>query len=73
MVTVCNKLQVLQNSVNRLITGAKQEVATADLLSDTDSLSIQQMVVYFTLIMVHKVTMTGKPAYRLRLRDESSN
>ena len=60
--------------MNRLITGARQGVATADLLRDTDSLSIQQMVAYYTLIMVHKVTMTGKPAYladRLRLRYES--
>ena len=73
-VTDCNKLQVLQKSVNRLITGARQGVATADLLRDTDSLSIQQMVAYYTLIMVHKVTMTGKPGYlagRLKLRDES--
>jgi hypothetical protein len=38
----CNKLQVLQNSVKRLITGARHRDATADLLSDTNSLSIQQ-------------------------------
>ena len=47
----------------------------ANLLRDTDSLSIQQMVAHYTLIMVHKVTMTGKPAYLaegLRLRDESA-
>ena len=33
------------------------------------------MVAYYTLIMVHKVTMTGKPSYlagKLRLRDESA-
>ena len=57
-VTGCNKLQVLQNSANRLITRARQGVATVDLLRETDSLSIQQMVAYYTLIMVHKVTMT---------------
>ncbi len=49
--------------MNRLITGARQGVATVDLLRDTNSLSIQQMVAYYTLIMVHKVTMTGKPSY----------
>jgi hypothetical protein len=59
----CNKLQVLQNSMNRLINGARHGVGTADLLSDTNSLSIQQMVAYYTLIMVHKITITGKPAY----------
>ena len=73
-VTDCNKLQVLQNSMNRLITGARQGVATLDLLKDTNCLSIQQMVAYYTLIMVHKVTMTGKPSYlarKLRLKYES--
>jgi hypothetical protein len=69
-----NKLQVLQNSVNRLITGARHGVATADLLSDAKSLSIQQMVAYYALIMVHKITITGKPAYlagRLKQRNEN--
>ena len=45
-----------------------------DLLRDTNSLSIQQMVTYYTLINVHKVTITGKPAYlagRLKLRNET--
>ena len=53
----------------------KAGVAKADLLRDTESLSIQQMVKYYTLIMVHKVTMTGKPAYlaeQLKLKDESA-
>ena len=44
-VTDCNKLQVLQNS---MITGARQGVATVDLLRDTNSLSIQQMVAYYS-------------------------
>ena len=57
-VTDCNKLQVLQNSMNRLITGARQGIATVDLLRDTNSLSIQQIVAYYTQIMVQKVTMT---------------
>jgi hypothetical protein len=56
----CNKLQVLQNSVNRLITGARHGVATADLVSFTNSFSIQQMVTYYALIMVHKITITGR-------------
>ena len=46
-----------------------------DLLRDTNCLSIQQMVAYYTLIMVHKVMLTGKPSYiagKLRLRDESA-
>ena len=57
--------------MNRLITGARYGVATAELLNSTNTLSVQQMVAYYTLIMVHKITMTGKPAYlagRLKLR-----
>ena len=71
--TDCNKLQDLQTSVNRLITGARKGTATTDLLDATNSLSVQQMVAYYTLIMVHKIIMTGKPAYlagRLSLRQE---
>ena len=68
-----NQLQVLQNSVNRLITGARHGVATTELLASTNSLSVQQMVAYYTLIMVHKITKTGKPSYlarKLKLREE---
>ena len=57
--------------MNRLITGARQGVVTVDLLKDTNCLSILQMVAYYTLIMVHKITRTGKPSYlagKLRLR-----
>jgi hypothetical protein len=63
----CHKLQVLQN---RLITGARYGVATADLLRDTNTLSVQQIVAYYTLILIHKITKTGKPAGRLKLRRE---
>jgi hypothetical protein len=59
--------------VNRLITEARYGVATADLLSDINTLSVQQMVAYYTHIMVHKNMKTGKPAYlagRLNLRRE---
>ena len=55
----CNQLQVLQNSVNRLITGARYGVATVDLLSSTNTLAVQQMWAYDTLIIFQKITMTG--------------
>ena len=67
----CRKLQVLQNSVNRLITGARPAIPTAELLALTNSLSVQQMVAYHTLVMVHKIVNTGQPSYlaeRLKLR-----
>ena len=67
----CLKLQVLQNSVNRLLTGARQGVSTADLLRATNTFSIHQMIAYHTLVMVRKIINTGKLFYiaeRLKLR-----
>ena len=60
------KLQVLQNSVMRLLTDSKRETPTADLLKLTNSLSIQQMVAVQTLSMVHKIINTSKPVYLAR-------
>lgn len=43
------------------------------LFASLNTLSAQQMVAYYMLIMVHKITITGKPAYlagRLKLRKE---
>ena len=60
------KLQVLQNSVMRLLTDSKRETPTADLLKLTNSLSIQQMVAVQTLSMVHKIINTAKPVYLAR-------
>ena len=59
----CNKLQVIQNSLNRLLTGARKGTPTKDLLERTGTMSIMQMVAYHTLTMVHKVIQTGKPEY----------
>ena len=67
----CRKLQVIQNSVNRLLTGARYDTPTVELLSKTNSMSIHQMVAYHTLVMVHKVVNTGKPSYladRLKMK-----
>ena len=54
-----------------MVTGARYDTPTADLLTATGSLSVQQMVVYHTLVMVHKIINTGLPCYladRLQLR-----
>ena len=40
----CNKLQVIQNSLNRLLTGARKGTPTNDLLERTGTMSIMQMV-----------------------------
>ena len=50
-----HRLQVLQNKVNRLITGANNRTSTSELLDMTDSLSIQQMIGYQTLVMAYKI------------------
>ena len=60
------KLQVLQNSVMRLVSGKTRGTATSDLLKATNSLSVQQLVAAHTLNMVHKVVYTSKPAYLAR-------
>ena len=59
----CNKLQVIQNSLNRLLTGARKGTPSKDHLEKTGTMSIMQMVVYHTLSIVHKVIKNGKPEY----------
>ena len=56
----CNKLQVIQNSLNRLLTGARKGTPTKVLLKRTGTMSIMQMVAYHKLTMVHNVIQTGK-------------
>ena len=58
-----HQLQVLQNKVNRLLIGAEYNTPTADLIRDTDSLSVQQMIAYQTAVAVHKITRANKPTY----------
>ena len=59
----CNKLQVLQNSVNRILTGARVGTRTEDLLIETNTISVHQMIAFSTLLMVFKVLKSGKPTY----------
>ena len=58
-----NALQVLQNSLNRLITGAEYNTPTAELLQETDTLSIYQLITYQTAVMSYKIIQSKKPAY----------
>ena len=62
----CNKLQVLQNSVNRILTGARVGTRTEDLLNETNTISVHQMIAFSTLLMVFKVLKSGKPTYIAR-------
>ena len=62
------KLQVIQNQVSRLLVDKKvgyykQDLPTSELLDMTDALSIHQLGVQRTLVMVKKVLLTEKPRY----------
>ena len=58
-----NNLQVLQNKLNRLLLDADNNTPTSDLLHQTGTLSVHQMVAYHTGITAHKVVKSGKPSY----------
>ena len=58
-----NRLQVLQNQVNRILTGANKRTSTLELLTTTNTLSVQQMIALQTLILTYKIIQTKKPAY----------
>ena len=57
------RLQVLQNTVLRLLTGARRGTPTTTLLEITDTLSVQQLVAFQTLVMLNKVITTSVPFY----------
>ena len=56
-----NRLQVLQNKLNRLLVNADYKTPTSDLLAATGSLSIQQLIAYHTAVMAYKITQSKKP------------
>ena len=58
-----DNLQVLQNKLNKLLTNAEYNTPTVELLDQTGSLSVHQMIAYQTVVATHKVVKTGKPAY----------
>ena len=57
------KLQVLQNSLNRLLLEERHDTPTEVLLTKTNSLSIQQMIAYHSTLLAYKIVQTGKPSY----------
>ena len=58
-----NNLQVLQNKLNKLLLIADYNTSTADLLHQTGSLSVHQMVAYQTAVATYKIVKSGKPTY----------
>ena len=57
------RLQVLQNNLNRLLLNARYDTSTEDLLKQSNSLSVQQLIAYHTAILAQKVVNVGKPSY----------
>ena len=47
----------------RLLSGLGRETPTETLLMKTESLSVQQMIAFHTLMMVKKVTKSQQPKY----------
>ena len=58
-----NRLPVLQNNLNRLLTGAEFNTTTSELLEQTGSLSVQQMIAFQTIMMTHMMMKSRKPTY----------
>ena len=58
-----NKLQVLQNKLNRLILNAPSRTSTAELLNEMDALSIQQLIANHTVVTAKKILISRKPSY----------
>ena len=70
------KMQVLQNSVMRLLTGKERGTPTTTLIKLTKSLSVQQTIAFQTLLMVHKIVNSSKPVYladRLKFKEDGRN
>ena len=58
-----NSLQILQNKLNRLLTGKRRDTPTSELCELTGTLSIQQMIAYYTLTTAYKIISSGKPSF----------
>ena len=73
------RMQVIQNQVSRLLLDKgvagrfKQDLPTVDLLDTTDYLSIHQLGVQGTLVMIKRIILSEKPTYifdKLKMQSE---
>ena len=58
-----NSLQIIQNKAARVVTKLDWSAPTKDLLKQCGWLSVNQLAVYHSVLMVHKVMQTKSPAY----------
>ena len=56
-------LQVLQNRAARLVTRSGWSTSTGKMLQQCGWLSVRQLVIYHSLILVFKIKLQGKPVY----------
>ena len=56
-------LQIIQTSAARVVTKLDWSTPTSELLNQCGWLSVQQLVVYHSVLMVYKVVRTESPAY----------
>ena len=56
-------LQVQQNKAARIVTRAANFTSTRRLLKECGWLSIKQLVLYHTILLVHKIILNKKPLY----------
>ena len=56
-------LQIVQNKVARTVTKMPWSTTTSALLAACDWLTVQQLAMYQTILLVYKVMKTGSPAY----------
>ena len=69
-------LQVIQNKLNKLLLDADHNTSTAELLHQTGSLSVHQMIAYQTAVSTYKIVKSGKPSYisaKMNLRNINLN
>ena len=60
---VNNDLQVLQNSLNRLLIRKWDNRPTEELCEETGSLSVQQIIAYSSMVTAFKIIRSKKPTY----------
>ena len=54
-------LQVLQNKAARAVTGKSWYTPTRQLLKECNWLNVKQLIFYQSVLLVHKVLLSGKP------------
>ena len=62
--------------MKKMLLNAEYNTPTADLLEQTSSLSVHQMIAYQTADTTHKVVKSGKPSYianKMRVRTMDMN